>query len=83
MPCDTEGDADSLTARCILIRAFAGRERQTTHLNYRSPRLSEPKMNGVIKKQKIMPGTGGAEHNEGERRGLQAAAQTSISVPTL
>ena len=44
-PRDTEGDADSLPAQCILIRAFAVQVRQTVHLNYRSPQISGLKIN--------------------------------------
>lgn len=45
VPYDTEGDADSLTAQCIQIRAFSVQGRQTVHLNYRSPQISRLKIN--------------------------------------
>lgn len=55
VPYDTEGDAASLTAQCIQIRAFTVLGRQTVHCNYRSPQISGLKINEVIKTRKSMP----------------------------
>lgn len=79
-PYDTEGDADSLTAQCILIIAFAVQGRQTVPLNYRSPQISGLKINEVIKNRKSCPAQTEKNMMKDSDRDSQTMMQTSISV---